>query len=135
SDESFNSLAKGDTGNYTPGRGAYVIVMFYPSTIIAAPQTYIGRLLRRPRLCAGLFFQSSCCGSPSSGEDWPVSASIVVSRSMGASRKSRKVGALALSNNASSSGVALRVGAGITSLAIILSCASSRGLAEIGQCN
>src|SRR5262249_31291150 len=84
-------------------------------------------------LCAGLFFQSSCRGSLLSGEDGSVSASIVASRFLGASRKSRKVGALALSNNASSSGVALGVGAGITSLAIILSCASSRGPAENGQ--
>jgi hypothetical protein len=52
------------------------------------------------------YFQVDYCGSLSFGgvESGPASASVVVNRSLAAARKSRIVGALDLSNNASSSG-------------------------------
>jgi hypothetical protein len=51
--------------------------------------------------------------------------------SLAAAPKSRIVGALDLSNNASSSGAVLRIGAGFSSLTFILFFfTSSRGLAE-----
>jgi len=52
------------------------------------------------------FFQAACCGRRSFGELGSGSVSIFVNRSLAAPRKSRKVGALDLSNNASSSDVA-----------------------------
>jgi hypothetical protein len=70
------------------------------------------------------FFQAGCCEGLSSGEVESVSASIFVNKSFAPARKSRKVGALDLSSNASSSGVASETNAGLSSLAIILFFAS-----------
>jgi hypothetical protein len=70
------------------------------------------------------FFQAGCCGGLSSGEIESVSTSISVNKSLATARKSRKVGALDLSSNASSSGVASETSAGLSSLAIILFFAS-----------
>jgi hypothetical protein len=50
---------------------------------------------------------------------------------LAAARKSRTVGAIDLSSNASSSGVALEIDAGFSSLTIILFLTSSRGFPEI----
>jgi len=70
------------------------------------------------------FFQAGCCEGLSTGEVESVSASIFVNKSLAPARKSRKVGALDLSSNASSSGVASETSAGLSSLAIILFFAS-----------
>jgi hypothetical protein len=50
-----------------------------------------------------LFFQAACCGGLSLDEVDSGSAPIFANRSLAAPRKSRKVGAFDLSNNASSS--------------------------------
>jgi hypothetical protein len=67
---------------------------------------------------------SGCCEGLSSGEVESVSASIFVDKSLAPARKSRKVGALDLSANASTSGVASETIAGLSSLPIILFFAS-----------
>jgi hypothetical protein len=64
------------------------------------------------------FFQASSCGSPSLGG--VESGLMIVSRSLAAARKSSTVGALDLSNNSSSSGVASGIGAGFSSFVIIV---------------
>jgi len=62
---------------------------------------------RRARVCARVhFFQAALFGSLSLGEVGSGSDSIVLDMSSAAPRKSRKVGALDLSNNASSSELA-----------------------------
>jgi hypothetical protein len=68
----------------------------------------------------GLVFQDSCRETLSSDEDESVSASTFVNMPSAAVRKSRKVGALDLSNKASSSsGNLLEIDAGFTLAAII----------------
>jgi hypothetical protein len=66
------------------------------------------------------FFQASSCGSRLFGEVESGSASVVLNRSLAAARKSSTVGALDLSNTASSSGVASGIDAGFLSFVIIV---------------
>jgi hypothetical protein len=73
---------------------------------------------------------SGCSVILSFGEVESASGSIVVSRSLAAERKSRTVGAIDLSSNASSSGAALETGGGFSPLAIILFFTSSLGIFE-----
>jgi hypothetical protein len=79
----------------------------------------------RPKIKANIvFFQAGCCEGLSSGEVECVSASIFVNKSLATARKSRKVGALDLASNASSSGVSSEIRTGISLLVIILFFAS-----------
>jgi len=76
------------------------------------------------------YFQASSCGSPSFGGVESGPASVILNRPFDAARKSRTVGALDLSSNSSSSGATSLIGAGVSSLTVILFFTSSRGLAE-----
>jgi hypothetical protein len=78
----------------------------------------------RPKNKANIVFYAGCCEVLSSGEVESVSASIYVNKSLALARKSRKVGALDISSNASSSGLASETSADLSSLAIILFFAS-----------
>src|SRR5262249_61444404 len=91
------------------------------------PQISVDRaygIVRAEKQSEHRFLQAGCCEGLSSGEVESVSASIFVNKSLAPARKSRKVGALDLSSNASSSGVASETSAGLSSLATILFFAS-----------